>query len=180
MLTKIFKNKIIENFEKYSDDLEVEVRFGFFSNGSYTNRVNNKTFIKIKNYLDKNYNSIEINTIDFMHNKIRKTVCNNESHWIIKEEIFNEVNIRNGLNYSISREKIIQPVENFKPDVIRKKKRFSYIIYDVSISIDITEIVMDKETFYEIEAELLNYEKIKLFENIIFNIFKIVLNSKQY
>lgn len=181
MIPSNIRDIIINTYQKEPDlEIEVEVRFGDIFNDIFKSGVDIKTFNSVKNYLDEIFDPIFIKTIDYKMNNIRKTIDENGNvFWIIKEKIFNK--IYNTINYSISIEKNINPMDMkfFIPDTIRNKKRFSYIIFEKSISIDLTEINTDKdENIFEIEIELLKPYYLNEFESAISNTYKIILNTK--
>lgn len=185
MLSENTKNKIIstynkERIDRKNSDVELEVRYGTFGynpkkaylgNRNFESGVKWKTYNQVKKYLDKVINPIIIDSIDYINDNIRKTVImmreeeNEKIEWIRKESIWEQYDKEYPIKIAMSREYNIEPIENFKSKIMRKKNRRTYIIYDGNMKVDLTEVNMDIETKsektkYEIEIEYINKNKL--------------------
>ncbi len=167
--------------------------------------VNYSTYYKLNKYLlDLGYKHESLHTIDETQNiksiiiegkskyrKIRKSInllpTNNIITW---EEKINIDNYDDNINYyiriGVSAERKIEQYENFKPDNRRVKKRESYYITGNNgkniAKIDLTYVESDQngiqQKTYEVELELLDFNRSNEIEPYIKNILSEIQNTE--
>jgi len=183
MLPGNIKNKIVEY--RNGTDLELEVRYGYFFNNRFKPGVNRQTFNRVKDYFDKQTLAINEISTDYTMKDVRKSVFiqpEPKEVWITKTRLWKEDIEEYPLRYSMSREKLISPIDPryFKPTYVRTKNRFSYFIFDNSIRIDMTLATSDGKISHEIEVELLDLNKVDKFELAVKIILRLVLNTYEF
>jgi hypothetical protein len=79
----------------------------------------------------------------------------------------------------------IEPIskDKFKPEIIREKKRSSYLVYNNAVRVDITLVNMVKslkkedDVTYEVEIELINKSKLIEFQKALIITLKLILDT---
>jgi hypothetical protein len=202
MLSTGLKNQIIQNFtqEKLSktqhySELELEARFGTVDkSGHFIPGVSRQVFNRVKSYFDSKAKVIHSKITDYIMGKVRKSIItvneSNQIEWITKERYWNQDDNNYNIRYSMSKETKVPPIsdEYFKPETLREKNRYSYLVFNDSVRIDITIVNMvklnanigqnvhEKDT-YEIEVELLKNENLDSFEKALAVTLKLVLDT---
>ena len=169
LLSASLKQRIKSTYAEYNDGtVELEARFGRIGNQGFVPGVSRQVFNRIRDYFEGKAQSIRTRTTDYISKNVRKTVTNpvgnevTETIWITKQRLWNQDDNNFGIRYSMSREIPIQPILDFKPEIIREKNRYSYRVFGGAIRIDITMVDMIRldgssdRTKYEVEVELLN------------------------
>ena len=180
MLTGNLKNKITNTG---GVDLELEARFGSYKDNKFISDVKRQTFNRIKAYFDQNSTKIDVRTTDYIMGKVRKSVdSEGNTVWITKERVWVEDDKNYGIRYSMAREISVEPIiTHFKPVVIREKNRSSYLIFNNSVRIDITQVnqmFKGKDTFtFEVEIELIDRKSLDKFEKAVIIVSRLVLDT---
>jgi hypothetical protein len=197
MLSASIKQRINSTYANYNDGtIELEARFGQIVRNSFKPGVPREVFNRIREYFDQRSQAVEIKTTDYISQNVRKTVTIPvgdeipEVIWITKNRLWNQEDKDYGIRYSMSREIPIQPVANFVPEIIREKNRYSYVVFNNMVKIDITMVNMvqleanngtDKTikdiTKYEIEVELLNPRGLDSFEKALIVTLQKILDT---
>ena len=176
MLNTSLKQSINSTFAEYNDGtVELEARFGRSTQYEFKSGVTRSVFNRIKQYFDSRSGSEYIKTTDYIgKNNVRKTITlDNEEVWIKKVRLWNQTISEYGLRISMSREIPIDSVPDFKPTVIREKTRYSYLVFNSTVRIDLTIVNMlenlskkgkDGGTTYEVEIELVKTNGLRNFE----------------
>lgn len=186
MLSSGIKQRINSTYSEYNDGtIELEARFGKFIGKRFKPGVSRQTFNRIREYFNNRGQVVETRTTDYISKNVRKTVTiptnDTESNtmWITKDRLWNQEDDNYGIRYSMSREVPIHPVDNFTPDVIREKSRYSYSVFQNTVRIDLTIVNMiqnvqnksvnihSDKTQYEVEVELINSQGLKYFEEAL-------------
>jgi len=191
MLSANIKQRINSTYAEYNDGtVELEARFGKKTFRGFKPGVSIQVFNRIKSYFDKNAEGLSSKTTDYIGNNIRKTVTSPEGSdnpqiiWIQKTRLWNQDDKNYNIRYSTSREIPIHPVENFEPEIIREKNRYSYQVFKNTVRIDLTMVDMldlqnkkRGETRYEVEIELINPRGLKSFESAIRVVLQKILDT---
>jgi len=193
MLSADIKQRINSTYANYNDGtIELEARFGQIFKNTFKPGVTREVFNRIREYFDKRAKAIEIKTTDYISQNVRKTVTIpvkdeiSEVIWITKNRLWNQEDKDYGIRYSMSREIAIQPIANFVPEIIREKNRYSYIVFNNTVKIDITMVNMiqglqgksnSDGTVYEIEVELLNTRGLDSFEKALIVTLQKILDT---
>lgn len=193
MLSADIKQRINSTYANYNDGtIELEARFGQIFKNTFKPGVSREVFNRIREYFDKRAKAIEIKTTDYISQNVRKTVTipvkdkSSEVIWITKNRLWNQEDKDYGIRYSMSREIPIQPISNFVPEIIREKNRYSYIVFNNTVKIDITMVNMiqglqgkatNDETVYEIEVELLISRGLDSFEKALIVTLQKILDT---
>ena len=186
MLPASIKQLITSTYAEYGEnEVELEARFGSYKNRRFKSGVNIEVFNRIKSYFDTKSQSIQTRTTDYISNDVRKTVTiptdeeEIDTVWIKKNRLWNQEDPNYNIRYSMSRETPISPIYNFKPDILREKNRYSYIVFRNTVRVDMTIVNMikltddksakstDYGTTYEVEIELLSSGNLSFFEKTI-------------
>ena len=183
MLSNSLKNKIRENFSKDDRGLELEAKFGRFTRNGFESSLDKQTFIRVKQYFDKNSKPIVSKTTDHVMGRVRKTIDEDgEISWMTKERLWNEDLYDYNIRYSMSKEIKSNPItSHFAPDLIREKFRSSYLVFNNTVRIDITTVDTfaknEKKTTYEVEIELIDKKSLDNFEKAINVTLRLVLDT---
>ena len=169
LLSASLKQRIKSTYAEYNDGtVELEARFGRVGNQGFVPGVSRQVFNRIRDYFEGKAQSVRTRTTDYISKNIRKTVTNPvgneapETIWITKQRLWNQDDNNFGIRYSMSREVPISAVDNFKPEIIREKNRYSYKVFGGAVRIDITMVDMihldgsNDRTKYEVEVELMS------------------------
>ena len=183
MLSAGIKQRINSTYAEYNDgSVELEARFGRLTQRGFKPGVSRQVFNRIREYFDQRAQVIETRTTDYISKNVRKTVTvpTDESPpqtiWITKTRMWNEEDPNYGIRYSTSREIPIHPVNNFVPEIIREKSRYSYNVFKGMVRIDMTVVNMvqgvqggpsSDQTKYEVEIELINPLGLTSFEKAL-------------
>lgn len=192
MLSASIKQRINSTYAQYNDGtVELEARFGRTTNRGFIPGVSREVFNRIRDYFDQRAQVIETRTTDYISKNVRKTVTtppsgHPETIWITKDRLWNQEDTDYGIRYSMSREIPVHPVNNFVPDVIREKHRYSYSVFKNMVQIDMTIVNMvngvqgetqSDNTQYEVEVELVNSLGLESFDKAIKTVLMRLLDT---
>lgn len=197
MIPSSIQSKIITTYNQYdAGEVEFEARFGEYKHSKFKSGVTRQIFNRVNDYFGKKINSVNTRTTDYIQDNIRKTVTipdndrNPKVIWIRKTRLWNQPIKEYGIRYSMSRESNIDSIPNFIPDVIREKNRYSYLVFNNSVRIDLTIVNMIQgshpksprsksydESRYEIEIELVDPSNMKNLEKAILVTLKLVQDT---
>jgi len=179
MLSSSIKQRINSTYAQYNDNtVELESRFGKLTQGGFKPGVTKEVFNRIRDHFEQRAQVIETRTTDYIGKNIRKTVTvptvgSPQTIWITKNRLWSEDDPNYGIRYSMSREIPIHPVDNFVPETIREKNRYSYSVYKNMVRVDMTVVNMiqgvqgktkEDSTTYEVEIELIDPKGIESFD----------------
>lgn len=184
MLTPSIRQRINSTYAQYNDGtVELEARFGKSVKDQFKPGITREVFNRIREYFDRRAQAVEIKTTDYISQNVRKTVTvptgNNQPEviWITKLRLWNQDDKDYGIRYSMSREIPVQPVSNFVPEIIREKNRYTYVVFNNQVKIDITTVNMiqgvhnqkgyDDKTKYELEVELIKPSGLEAFDKTL-------------
>ena len=154
--------------------LEVEVRFGRFiynttqNSRQFINGLTWKTFSRLRDHYTSITPPTIINSTDYSGGRFRKSIIESTSEsqsqrilWTTKDRLWDDTPSEYPFRLVVSRETSIQPPRNFRSNVIRHKTRYSFLLFNDAIRLDLTEVSMSTEdnrdvTRYEAEAEILD------------------------
>ena len=134
----------------FIENVEIEARFRNFSKEDYQT---------LKDYLDKNFKPVKIETIDYITEDMRITQDGDKFFETTKGgslflKILNVAGVETKINVAEEKKEDLDIEEVDVFDLKRTKKRTSY--QDGNISIDLTEVLENEEKKYEIELEVIN------------------------
>lgn len=186
-----------ENPLSNQSHIELEARFGYFSDEGNFLTVGVNVFNRILSFFQQNVEPIITRSTDYSSGKFRKTLTDPQSPtgrsretWIVKDDIYKTDVIDYGIRLSMNKEKPIHPIQNFTPRTIRIKNRTSFILYgkkslapedrnninngDIRLDLTVVSMQIDNRDVvrYEIELELLNRRRLDLFQNAMLQILK--------
>lgn len=206
MLGANIKNEIISTYSQAKrgrgNEVELEARFGHFSRNGFIPGVPFSTFSRIKEYfssrIPEGRGRFETKTTDYTMGQVRKSVSNPLAEdkiiisWISKNKLWNRDLPEYNIRYSMSQETQVSAIPDnlFKPDIVREKNRISFILFENAIRLDLTQVNMmsdlqkqklkqkeEDKTTYEVEIELINSQRLDVFEKAVIAIAKLVLDT---
>lgn len=175
MLTSSLRTKIITLQSQYPN-LEVEARYGTFENGKFTPGVSLQTFARIRETLGKTSEVTVETSEDRIGDDIRETIHEGKSTWINKKRLLAEDISSYGLRIGASQETPISPIPNFTPTHIRRKVRYSYLIVNGAVRVDLTR-EENHRVVHEVEVELIVIDAFDAFSKSIELILKLVQDT---
>ncbi len=179
---------IINTPRQPEDTLEIEAKFGFFTQKGFQSSVPYSHYDRLLHLLKSQFTNednsinylVEESTVAIMDN-IRRINTNTNTTttvtWQRKTPIRHFDISGYELRVSANIETSIDPVKKFTPKVIRTRTRHSFPLNDV-VTVDMTEIIMITENkpgrpFYEVELEFHGKPgQLSIFEDSISSIFK--------
>ena len=164
-----------------NEKVELEARFGKFTDERFTSEVIYPHFNRLLEHLTKlkgsTHDNIQITSeID---RDIRKNITDQEIIFQQKRDVRNgTINLSEyNLRISIKIESLIEEPDNFNPTLIRTKNRHSFWIYDGQIQVDLTEVTTHYltsnvvKTHYEVEVERVSGD-LSVFNSAVTSVFK--------
>ena len=164
--------------------LELESRFGNFTETTFVSGVSREQFYRLRSLLSSSRGSdsiVELST-DYISGNIRKSVTQDIVTWIRKDRIrtwdLPDWNIR----LTVSRETTISEVTSFNPTTTRIKNRISYYLIDKRGRVDTTIVEMHysngkSETIFEVEIEPINPNDVVFLQRSTEHILRLLLDT---
>lgn len=107
---------------------KLEILIGRVRLGKFTGNVSDTTFERLRSELDLKVPAEISITTDYNQDGIRHTVDQipGQDYWTSKEQLYSKLDLTLGYQITVSVEKELEPIENFKPIFSRNKTRYSY------------------------------------------------------
>lgn len=183
----VFINDIISFFQTIKTDVslekrdvEVEVKFTKYMK-IYGSGISLEQFIRIKNLFRESNNNVFTKDYIVEINKDKKrkiTNCFGDIQWEEKRPLRKNIDEEKYMfRISFNEEISIDQIENFVPIIKRSIKRYSFLIEDENLRIDLSEVTVNANKIYELELEILNKEGVNSLLKTIGKILQVLLNS---
>lgn len=160
--------------QRAEGNLELEARFRDVRRSP----LSASTFQRVKNLFVRSEHH-HVSSTDYIQGDIRQTVIPNQpDQWMEKTRLWFLDDKQYPVSYKISLERAIDPPDVFNPTLIRSKHRDSY--YLGAVQIDLTHIhsQIDGKTTYEIEAELLDHDRLDTLSQAIDLLLTVILDTR--
>ena len=201
-ITRTIELHYSENPVTGQSNIELEARFGYFGDQGNFLTVDVNVFNRVLSFFQQNVEPIITRSTDYISGKFRKTLVDpqtlngsSKEIWIVKDELYRQDIVDYGMRLSMNKERSIRPIPNFESKTTRIKNRTSFILYgrkslapedrnnpnNGNIRLDLTAVSMQVDNRdvvrYEIELELLNRQRLDLFQKAILQILKEVQDT---
>lgn len=177
----------------HQGEVELEAKFGKYDR-NFSSNVIWPHFDRARKKLQSLSTETILRSTVYRSGNLRKIVVSADNdldddvvRWEVKNRMHNYDLRDYGVRVSISQEVAITDLEdeniaNFNPDNIRIRTRYSYLIADGNVRVDMTEVTMMGEhgntNTYEIEAEYVGHmENLEMFNQAINNLFKWIYDT---
>lgn len=187
MLSIEDNNKIISYVGKQG--YEVEFRFGHYNVNKYANGITRGEYYRLLEVFLANYFKLRLkvdkstSTISISGNH-RKYSDGTAEYYFTKDKVWVHELEEYPIKLAIYRETIIQPPTNFKVKFTRQRQRYSFLLKNGTLRLDITNVKNKGKQKYEVELEIL--QPTTDYINVVLELYKIIkgttilYNLKEY